>query len=171
MESKIQFGKQTMRECFRSASFRGKAALLLSSWFGLGLAPKAPGTVGTIGAIPLVLIISFFTIPYEILTIIAFILLSIWVSEVSRRLMGREDPQVVVIDEVAGLLLTLFLIPVSLFSVVSGFVLFRFFDILKPFPVGLIDRKVKGGFGVVLDDLMAGLYANLCLSIILFFTG
>ena len=157
----------TLQESFNGAGFWGKVALIFSTWFGIGLAPKAPGTFGTLGAVPLAIIFSYFGFLYQGIAIIVIIPLAIWSSEVSRKLMDREDPQVVVIDEVAGLLLAVFLFPLSWLSIILGFVLFRFFDILKPFPAGLIDRKVKGGLGIVLDDLMADVYANLCLRIIL----
>jgi phosphatidylglycerophosphatase A len=75
----------------------------------------------------------------------------------------------VVIDEVAGFLLTLFLLPSSLLILSLGFVLFRFFDILKPFPIRTLEKKVKGGMGIVLDDVLAGIYANLSLRLILLF--
>ena len=168
-ERKLMSGRSdnpTLRETFISADFMGKTALILSSWFGIGLAPKAPGTFGTLGAVPLAIVFSYFGFLYQGIAIIVIIPLALWSSEVSRKLLGREDPQVIVIDEVAGLLLAVFLFPLSLLSIILGFVLFRFFDILKPFPVRLIDQKVKGGLGIVLDDLMAGIYANLCLRII-----
>ena len=156
----------TLQESFNSADFSGKAALIFSSWFGIGLAPKAPGTFGTLGAVPLAVVFSHLGFLYQGMAIIVIIPLALWSSEVSSRLLGREDPQVIVIDEVAGLLLSVFLFPLSWLSIISGFVLFRVFDILKPFPVRLIDRRIKGGLGIVLDDLMAGVYANLCLRII-----
>ncbi|MFC1891115.1 phosphatidylglycerophosphatase A [Thermodesulfobacteriota bacterium] len=156
----------TLQESFNSADFRGKAALILSSWFGIGLAPKAPGTFGTLGAVPLAVVFSYLGFLYQGIAIIVIIPLALWSSEVSRKLLGMDDPQVIVIDEVAGLLLAVFLFPLSWLSIILGFVLFRFFDILKPFPVRLIDQKVKGGLGIVLDDLMAGVYANICLRII-----
>ena len=96
------------------------------------------------------------------------IILSIPVSGMASKIMNREDPPSVVIDEVAGIFVALFLIPVSWTSIISGFVLFRVLDILKPFPAGLIDKKVNGGTGIVLDDVVAGIYANVCLRLILF---
>jgi len=156
----------TFHEAFNRAGFSGKAALILSTWFGIGLAPRAPGTFGTLGALPVAAVVSYCGFLCQGIAVILVIPLAVWSAEVSRKLMAKEDPQVVVIDEAAGLLLALFLFPLSWLSIISGFVLFRFFDILKPFPVGLIDRKVKGGLGIVLDDLMAGIYANICLRII-----
>ena len=116
----------TLQESFNGADFFGKVALILSSWFGIGLAPKAPGTFGTLGAVPLAIVVSYFGFLSQGIAIIIIIPLAIWSSEVSRKLIGREDPQVIVIDEVAGLLLAVFLFPLSWLSIILGFVMFRF---------------------------------------------
>lgn len=143
-----------------------KITLLLSTWFGTGLIPLAPGTMGTLGAIPLVLLFSLFgQILYPLLTI-GFIALSIWAAGKTSKLLNREDPPQVVIDEVAGFLITLLYLPPAWPNLLLGFFLFRLFDIIKPFPAGRLER-IKGGPGIVLDDLMAGVYANLCLRVIL----
>ena len=160
MMSETRFDTVTLRKIFRKADMRGKTALVLSTWFGAGLVPRAPGTCGALAGLPLVLITRCFSPLYEALFLFAFVLLAIWSSERSYRLLGREDPSEVVIDEVAGYLLALFLLPSSWLTVSLGFLLFRIFDIWKPFPIKKIE-VVKGGPGIVLDDLAAGLYANL----------
>jgi phosphatidylglycerophosphatase A len=96
------------------------------------------------------------------------IVAAIWASDRTQKLLGRTDPSEVVIDEVAGFLVTMLLLPVSLVSVGLGFIFFRFFDIVKPWPVRQSER-LKGGFGIVVDDLLAGVYAHLCLRGILVF--
>lgn len=128
--------------------------------------PIASGTFGTLGAVPLVLISSALRPNFAVLFLLAFTLLAIWISGLSREILGRDDPSEIVIDEVAGFLLTLLFIPITWFSLFIGFVLFRIFDILKPFPIRRLER-IKGGAGIVLDDILAGIYANLSLRIVL----
>ena len=132
------------------------------------MVPKAPGTFGTLGAVPLAVGVYYFGVFFGALFIVIFILIAVWASGLSQKILGRDDPPEVVIDEVAGFLLTVFLVPPSWLSLCFGFLLFRFFDILKPFPIGR-SEKLKGGAGVVLDDLLAGIYSNLCLRVVLFF--
>ncbi|MFC1868493.1 phosphatidylglycerophosphatase A, partial [Thermodesulfobacteriota bacterium] len=135
----------TLKESYKKAAFSGKAALLFSSWFGSGLMPKAPGTFGTLAAVPLVIITNYLGAACASLTLIVLIPLAVWVSDISQKLLDKDDPPEVVIDEVAGLLMALFLLPFSWVSLVLGFLFFRTFDILKPFPIGMIDKRVKGG--------------------------
>ena len=159
------------RGIFKGTDFSGKTALIISSWFFSGLIPKAPGTFGTLAAVPLLLITNCLGPIRAGVFLIVIISLGIWASEASRNLLERDDPSEVVIDEVAGFLVTMFLLPLSLASIIAGFFLFRIFDILKPFPVGFVDKKVKGGAGIVLDDILAGIYANICVRMILYFFG
>jgi phosphatidylglycerophosphatase A len=156
----------TFGKIFRKAGLFDKCALVLAVWFGAGLMPKAPGTFGTLAAVPLVLIMGCLGTVSSVLFLLGFIFLAVWTSGLSGKLLEREDPGEVVIDEVAGLLLTLFFLPQTWASLSLGFVLFRFFDILKPFPIGRLER-IKGGMGIVSDDLLAGIYANLLLRILL----
>ena len=128
--------------------------------------PKAPGTFGTLAAIPLAIVINYLGAIYGFVALVVFVAGAVFTSELSRKLLGREDPPEIVIDEAAGFSLTLFLLPLSWFSLSLGFLLFRLFDISKPFPIRRLE-KIKGGFGIVLDDLVAGIYANLVLRILL----
>ncbi len=168
MMSENQFGTLTLRKIFGKTDLRGKAALVLATWFGTGLVPRAPGTAGTLAGLPLVLIIKCFGSLYEALVLFVFVLLAVWAAERSYRLLGREDPPEVVIDEVAGYLLALFLLPASWLTISLGFLLFRIFDIWKPFPIKRLEA-VRGGPGIVLDDLVAGIYANLVMRVVLLF--
>ena len=154
-------------EAFKKARLSGRTALFLSAWFGAGLIPKAPGTFGTLTALPLAVAFQHVGGLYAACGLAAFILLAAGSSGQSQVLLGRKDPPEVVIDEAAGLLVTLFLVPPSRLSLALGFVFFRIFDILKPFPIGRLER-IGGGTGIVLDDLMAGVYANLCVRVVLF---
>jgi phosphatidylglycerophosphatase A len=163
-----QFDRLSLKESFRSAGLLEKSALCVSSWFGVGLMPVAPGTFGTLTGVPIVLLMSRTDGLYQALVLVIFGLVAAWSSGLSEKLLRRDDPPEVVLDEVSGFLLTFFLLPFSWLTLSLGFVLFRVFDIAKPFPIRRLDKRVKGGLGVVLDDLVAGFYANLSLRIIVF---
>jgi phosphatidylglycerophosphatase A len=155
---------------FLRADLRGKLAFAFSSALGAGLFPVAQGTVGTLVGIPLVILLAQLNSYGGAVVIFLFIILAVWSSHVSSSLLANEDPAEVVIDEVAGFLITFFLLPFSWLHLCFGFVLFRLFDILKPFPVRRLE-KLKGGLGIVADDLLAGVYANLCLRILMEFVS
>ena len=133
-----------------------------ATWFGGGYSPFAPGTTGSIVAALLAWpisqylgVIGFFVI------IIVTLLLGVWASEHYVRVSGQEDSPAIVVDEVAGQWLTLVLIPPDIIYYVLGFVIFRIIDIIKPWPISFLDRRVKGGFGVMLDDCIGGILACL----------
>jgi phosphatidylglycerophosphatase A len=141
--------------------------LFLAFGFGSGLAKKAPGTFGTLAAVPLyLLIVQAGNLLYSLLTIVATIA-GIWICGIAADKLGEHDFGGIVWDEVAGYLITLLWIPFSWKAVLMGFVLFRFFDILKPWPIKVADRQVKGGFGIMLDDVLAAIMANLILRYML----
>ena len=138
----------------------------LAFGFGTGLLPVAPGTWGTLPGIPLVLLLgSVSSLWYLIITLAAFVYGCVICDKVSNELQVH-DYSGIVWDEVVGYLLTLFLVPISWLTLLLGFLLFRLFDIWKPFPIKLIDSKVKGGLGIMLDDALAALPAWLCLQFI-----
>jgi len=141
-----------------------RLSILVSSFFYLGYSPVAPGTVGTLGAVLLFYLISGFSNLEYVLFTIVFIILSVWVSEVARIRLGDSDPSSIVIDEVCGFLVTMILIPPSIINIALGFLLFRFFDILKPPPIRR-SETLPGGLGIVADDVLAGIYANILLQI------
>ncbi|WP_394752473.1 phosphatidylglycerophosphatase A [Crenothrix sp.] len=137
--------------------------LFLAFGFGSGLAKKAPGTCGTVAAIPVYLL--FAQTPllvYSILTII-LTLIGISVCGIAADKLGEHDFGGIVWDEVAGYLITLWFVPFSWQATLVGFVLFRIFDIIKPWPIKWVDQKVHGGFGIMLDDVLAGIFAGLIL--------
>ncbi len=156
-------------DAFRRAGYKGKAALILATWFGTGLMPRASGTFGTLAAIPLVLI-GCLGVGWSVAALVGITVIAIWSSHRTQELLGKEDPSEVVIDEVAGFLVTLFLLPPSWMNIALGFFLFRFFDVLKPWPVRQAER-LNGGFGIVTDDLLAGVYAHLFLRGTWLFAG
>ena len=156
-------------EAFKNSGLSGKISLILATWFGVGLIPGAPGTFGSLAAIPFFIVISYAGSIYTGLSLIVLFSVAVWTSDISRKLLKKNDPSMVVIDEVAGLFVAVFLLPVSIKSVLLGFLLFRIFDILKPYPIRLIDRKMKTGLGIVLDDIVAGIFSNICLRLIMLF--
>jgi phosphatidylglycerophosphatase A len=146
-------------------SARTFVPIALATAFGAGYMPKAPGTLGS--AVGLLLWFLLPASPWAHAVAIALVAVAgTWSAGVAERHFGRHDPGQVVIDEVAGMLVTLFLNPVSWFSAVIGFLLFRAADILKPFPARRFER-LPGGLGIMADDVMAGIYANLALRAIL----
>lgn len=146
------------KELFDQSGISGKVALILATWFGAGLVPFAPGTFGTLGALPLALALSYCPLTFRILLVFVFLATAIWASGRAESLLGKPDSPEIVVDEVTGFLVASFLLKASWLDVGLAFVLFRVFDILKPFPVGLLDRRLRGGLGIVMDDLAAGCY-------------
>ena len=144
-------------------------AHFLSLGFGAGLSPKAPGTMGTLVAVPIYIVMAQFLdhLTYAIVTL-AIVIFGFWICGVTERALGSHDHGSIVWDEIAGFLVTMYLAPVTWWSVVAGFVLFRAFDIAKPFPISWFDKELKGGFGTVMDDIAAGVFAWLCLQGLLF---
>ena len=157
-------------DVFRKSGPYGKTALILGTWFGSGLMPFASGTFGTLAAAPLVTLAALFSPLSAVIFLMITMLTAIWASHAVQRLLKKTDPSEVVIDEVAGFLLTMLWIPLSWGTLLAGFLLFRLFDIWKPWPAGPAER-LHGGLGIVLDDLVAGLYANLGLRLILLFAS
>ena len=139
--------------------------LFFAAGFGTGFSPIVPGTIGTLVAIPIELLFSSIRSPVYELTLIAFFFLSTWISDRAQGHWGRGDDRRIVIDEMMGYLVTMLWIPKTIFFVSIGFFLFRLFDVIKPPPIRRLEG-LKGGFGVVLDDVMAGVYANIILQII-----
>jgi phosphatidylglycerophosphatase A len=139
--------------------------LLLATGFGVGYSPVAPGTLGTLIAIPFFLFLSSIPFPLYELTLITFFFLSSWISDQAQRHFGKRDDPKIVIDEIMGFLITMLWIPKTTLFIILGFFLFRFFDIVKPPPIRLLERA-RRGFGVVLDDVMAGVYSNIVLQLI-----
>ncbi|MBF0212210.1 MAG: phosphatidylglycerophosphatase A [Magnetococcales bacterium] len=139
-----------------------RLALLLSTFFGAGRLPKAPGTWGTVAAIPLAMLAQWSGPVGGWMLLSLVCVLGVWSAEVVCCTLQRKDPSEVVIDEVAGFLLAMMIAPSGWGWMVGGFLLFRLFDIFKPWPVDVLER-LPGGWGVMADDLAAGLYAGLSL--------
>ena len=125
---------------------------------GLGLAPKAPGTFGTLLGIPFLFLMPQNLIAYAVVLLLLFAL-GVWCCDVCAKNLGVHDHPGIVWDEVVGYLITMAAVPQTFLWVVAGFAVFRLFDILKPWPISWVDRNVHGGLGIMLDDVLAGVLA------------
>jgi phosphatidylglycerophosphatase A len=145
--------------------------LLLSSNAGLGYFPVAPGTVGTLAGIPAFFLLADLPAPLYAVTWTALLFLSFWTAGEAGKIYGIVDDGRIVIDELVGYLVTVAFLPFSWSAALLGFIFFRIFDIAKPPPASWFDRKMKNGYGVVLDDVMAGLYGAAALRLTLWIIG
>ncbi|OFZ10845.1 MAG: phosphatidylglycerophosphatase [Bdellovibrionales bacterium RBG_16_40_8] len=139
---------------------------ILATFFYLGRAPLMPGTVGTIGAIPLVVLFSLAGVYGYIGLTFIFTLWSIRVADQYEQIVQDHDTKEVVIDEVAGYLIAMFWLPHTWQAFLASFILFRTLDILKPYPISALDARAQGGFGTVVDDIVAGVIANIALQFV-----
>lgn len=139
----------------------------LAYGFGMGLSKYMPGTIGSLLGVVVAWLLVYIRLPLKVLLVFVFILflLGIWSADVTEKRIGVADASGVVIDEIVAILLILFLLPFTWQAWLAAFILFRFFDILKPFPIGWFDKHVHGGFGTMLDDLIAVPYVILLILI------
>jgi len=128
----------------------------LAYGFGAGLLPRAPGTAGTIAAIPLYLLMRPLPLLWYLGLLTLMFLIGIWVCDRTAHELGAHDPSAIVWDEVLGFLLAMTAAPPGWRWLLAGFILFRLFDIIKPWPIRVVDQRVQGGLGIMLDDLLAG---------------
>jgi len=145
-------------------------AVAIATVAGVGRFPIAPGTAGSLVAIPLLPALANLRAGSPLayaLVVLAVVLIGIWAAGVAEEALGGHDHSRIVIDEVSGMLMAGIFLPGTWMATGLAFVLFRIFDVLKPFPAGLIDGRVHGGLGVVGDDLVAGIYAGLLGRLIL----
>lgn len=136
----------------------------LAFGFGSGLSPKAPGTMGTLAALPIWYLLAQLPLAGYIAGLLLVIAVGPYLCGKTARDLGVHDHGGIVWDEIAGFLLAMLLVPVSIWTALIGFALFRLFDIVKPWPIGWLDKHVHGGTGIMLDDLVAALYAGVCIQ-------
>lgn len=140
-------------------------AVFIATFGYVGYFPIAPGTAGSLAALALYALVRWAGTPaVELVTIIAVLAIGIWAATGTERALARKDPGPVVIDEVLGMLITLAFLPLSLWGIAAGFLIFRLFDVIKPFPAGRLEH-LPAGLGIMADDAMAGVYAHLALRI------
>lgn len=140
----------------------------LALGFGSGLAPKAPGTFGTLAAIPVFLLLTML-MPTPLSYGVAVVVMSIagiYICGKAADDVGVHDHPAIVWDEFVGFFITMFMVPISWQSILVGFILFRIFDILKPWPISYIDKKMTGGLGIMFDDVLAGIFALIIMQLI-----
>ena len=141
----------------------------LAFGFGSGCSQWAPGTFGTLAAIPVYLLLKDTPLwLYLFITTLMFII-GIWLCEKTTKKLGVHDHPGIVWDEIVGYLVTMLAAPQGWLWIIIGFVLFRIFDILKPWPISIADRRIGGGFGIMLDDVIAGVFAFIVLQLIVYF--
>ncbi len=146
---------------------RDEAIVFLATGFYIGNIPLAPGTFGTILGLPLCFLLGLLKLPIALVCTLLFILIAIWISHIAEKRLEKKDPGCIVIDEIAGMVVALIGLPLNLTTGLIGFIIFRILDISKPFPIRALEKHLPGGVGVVMDDVIAGLMANLILRVII----
>ena len=142
----------------------------LAFGFGTGLSPRAPGTVGTLVGYPLYfLLISYLSLNLVLIVLTALYLLGIWICDVGGKAVGVSDHSGIVWDEIVAMALVLCFSPQNIYGYISAFLAFRLFDILKPWPINLIDENMENGHGVMLDDLLAAGYSIALIKVVVYF--
>lgn len=150
---------------------RSQVAELISTWFFVGKIKWAPGTWGTLATVPLSLFLHYWGPFFQMGFTLLLFPLALWAVENYEKTLGSHDSSEIVVDEVLGFLITMTWLPLTWQSYVIGFALFRALDILKPFPISYFDKHVKGGIGVIADDVVAGIIASVILQYIYFKTA
>ncbi len=140
--------------------------MLIATGFYSGYLPKAPGTWGSLVGLLLFFLLHTLDLQIYLAVVAGIFLIGTFAAGEAEKIMDHQDPGLVVIDEIVGILITMIAIPATPLAMALGFILFRFFDILKPFPVNFFDQRFHGGLGIMLDDVMAGIYSLIILQIL-----
>lgn len=148
-----------------------KLVIFLATGFFAGNISIAPGTCGSIVGLLFCFFLSGAGLLFASLITVAFIVFAIWIAGKAEKIIKQKDPGSIVIDEIAGIMITLLGLPFNFISVISGFFIFRILDIIKPFPISSIEKKLSGGTGIVMDDVAAGFLGNCLLRSIFIMTG
>jgi phosphatidylglycerophosphatase A len=150
-------------------NLKEEAVVFIATGLYIGRIPLAPGTFGSLVGLPFCFILTQLKLTQAIACTVLFIFFAVWIAGCAERLLAKSDPACIVIDEIAGMVAALIGLPFNPATVVCGFIFFRVLDILKPFPIRILDKRISGGLGIVLDDIAAGIFANLLLRIIFYF--
>ena len=140
--------------------------MFIATGFFSGKIPFAPGTFGTLAAIPFALVLLIIPASFYGIYIVGLILAAIYFADRAEEIIGKKDPGCIVIDEIAGFVVALSIVPVNIYTLAAGFFIFRFFDVIKSAPVRYFENNFSGGAGIVLDDIMAGILTAAVLKII-----
>ena len=143
--------------------------MIIATGFYSGYLPKAPGTWGSLVGLVLFFLLHTLSLETYLAVVASIFLVGTFAAGEAEKIIDHQDPGLVVIDEIVGILITMIAIPATPLFMVLGFVLFRIFDILKPFPVNFFDQRFHGGLGIMLDDVMAGIYSLIILQILVRF--
>ena len=141
---------------------------LTACGFGTGLIPKAPGTFGTLVAVPMIAALAWLQTGVQLVCLLVMFLVGVHVCQKVSKSLGDDDPGAVVWDEIVGFCVAMTLVPLSLATLIVGFVLFRILDIFKPWPISWVERKFSGGFGIMIDDMIAGVFCNVVLQVLIY---
>ena len=134
--------------------------MFLATGCCIGNIPFAPGTFGSILGLPLCFLLSQLDFSVAVILTIIFIIFAIWIAQEAEKILKTEDPGCIVIDEIAGLMVTLIGLPFNIITATAGFLIFRILDVSKPYPIRSLERKLSGGPGIVMDDVAAGICGN-----------
>ena len=141
--------------------------MFIATGFYSGYLPKAPGTWGSLVGLVLFFLLHNLSLEIYLAVVAGIFLIGTFASGEAEKIMDRQDPGLVVIDEIVGMLITMIAIPATPLAMALGFVLFRIFDIWKPFPIGFVDQRFHGGLGIMLDDIVAGIYSLTILQLVI----
>lgn len=142
--------------------------MLIATGFYSGYLPKAPGTWGSLVGLLLVYLLNYFSLPVYLAVTVFLFMIGTFSAGEAEKILDNHDPGIVVIDEIVGMLIAMIAVPLSPLTMLLGFFLFRVFDIVKPFPVNIFDQRFHGGLGIMLDDVMAGIYSLLSLQLLIY---
>lgn len=145
--------------------------VFLATGFFTGFLPTMPGTWGTFAGIPLVIISHRLTSIMQVIVTVVFVTFAAYIAGRAEILFADRDARPIVIDEMVGFIITLLWLPLNFLTLCLGFVLFRLFDIVKPPPIGILEKRLHGGWGIVLDDVLAGVFANVTVRLLLIVAG
>ncbi len=137
--------------------------------FGTGAASYAPGTFGTLAGLPFYWAMHMLSLPVYLLIVVILFIFGVWICERTAKALQVHDHPGIVWDEIVGFLVTMILAPQGWIWWLAGFLLFRVFDIFKPWPIKILDQRVGGGFGIMIDDVLAGIFAAICLQLLHYF--
>jgi phosphatidylglycerophosphatase A len=140
--------------------------MLIATGFYSGYLPKAPGTWGSLVGVLLVFLLHALSLQIYLSVVAGLFIVGSFVAGEAEKILDNRDPGVVVIDEIVGMLITMIAVPVTPLTMALGFILFRVFDIAKPFPVNFFDQHFHGGLGIMLDDVVAGIYSLIIMQLI-----
>jgi len=143
--------------------------MIIATGFYSGNLPKAPGTWGSLVGLLLFFILHALSLPAYLAVVAGLFVIGSFAAGEAEKILDNSDPGVVVIDEIVGMLITMIAVPATPLTMVLGFILFRIFDIVKPFPVNFFDQRFHGGLGIMLDDVMAGIYSLIILQLLVRF--